>query len=52
MVKAEKFGYMVCYRGGEIESIPIGDAIGGFKAVDPDGETVKAAEALGISFGR
>ncbi|MCC6962613.1 MAG: 6-phosphofructokinase [candidate division Zixibacteria bacterium] len=52
LVKAEKFGHMVCYRGGEIQSIPIADAIGGFKSVDPDGDGVRTAEALGISFGR
>lgn len=52
LVKAEKFGHMVCYRGGEIRSIPIADAIGGFKSVDPDGDGVRTAEALGISFGR
>ncbi len=52
LVKDEKFGHMVCYRGGCISSIPIADAIGGFKAVDPDGEAVRAAESLGISFGR
>lgn len=52
MVKKGKFGEMVCYRSGRIEHIPIADAIGGFKAIDPDGDTVKTAESLGISFGR
>ncbi len=52
LVEKGKFGHMVCYRGGRIESIPIVDAIGGFKAVDPEGEAVKTAEALGVSFGR
>ncbi len=52
LLHQEDYGHMVCYRGGRIESTPIADAIGGFKHVDPNGESVKAAEALGISFGR
>ncbi len=52
LVAKKKYGHMVCYRAGKIANIPIEDAIGGFKAVDPDGEMVKTAESLGISFGR
>ncbi len=52
LIHEGKFGHMVCYRAGRIDSIPIADAIGGFKAVDPEGGSVKTAEALGISFGR
>lgn len=52
LIEEEKFGHMVCYRAGRIEDIPISQAIGGFKAVDPEGGSVKTAEALGISFGR
>ena len=52
LVDKKKYGHMVCYRAGKIANIPIEDAIGGFKSVDPDGEMVKTAESLGISFGR
>ncbi|MCK4856936.1 MAG: ATP-dependent 6-phosphofructokinase [candidate division Zixibacteria bacterium] len=52
LVHDEGFGRMICYRGGQITSMPIADAIGGFKAVDPAGESVKTAESLGVSFGR
>ncbi len=52
LLAQKKYGHMVCYRGGKIESTQIADAIGGFKHVDPNGEAVRTAEALGISFGR
>lgn len=52
LVQKGKYGHMVCYRGGKIEDIPIADAIGGFKSIDPDGDLVQGAESLGISFGR
>ncbi len=52
LVNEKLFGHMVCYKAGNIEAIPIAQAIGGFKAVNPEGDAVKAAEALGISFGR
>lgn len=52
LVEQKKYGHMVCYKGGNIESIPIEQSIGGFKSVDPAGERVATAEALGISFGR
>jgi len=52
LVEQKHYGHMVCYKGGDITHIPIGDAIGGFKSVDPEGERVKTAEALGMSFGR
>jgi hypothetical protein len=43
---------MVCYQDFRIESVRIEKAVGAFKAVDPDGEFVRTAEAIGISFGR
>ncbi|MFH2056152.1 MAG: ATP-dependent 6-phosphofructokinase [bacterium] len=52
LIEQEKYGHMVIYRDGEIGDIPIADVIGGFKAVDPDGEPVRTAESLGTSFGR
>ena len=52
LVAQEKFGWMVCLKGGEISSIPIKDAVGKLKTVPPDGQLVEAAEKLGISLGR
>lgn len=52
LVNEERFGRMVCYQDFRIESVRIEKAVGSFKAVDPDGELVRTAEAIGISFGR
>jgi phosphofructokinase-like protein len=52
LVKEGLFGRMVCYRNFQIESVRIQEAVGAFKAVDPDGQFVRTAEAIGIAFGR
>lgn len=46
-----EFGQMVALKGAKIESVPLEDAISQLKRVDPNGELVKAAEGVGISFG-
>lgn len=46
-----EFGSMVSLRGNEIITVPIVDAIKELKKVNPQGEMVGAAKALGISFG-
>ncbi|HUK88214.1 MAG TPA: ATP-dependent 6-phosphofructokinase [Terriglobales bacterium] len=51
LVARGDFGKMVCLRGSRIQSVEIAEAIGAMKAVDPDGDTVRAARAIGISFG-
>ncbi len=45
------FGKMVCLRNARIECVNIADAIGQIKVVDPLGEMVRTARAIGISFG-
>ena len=45
------FGKMAALRGNSIEGVPIKDAVDKPKRVDPRGEEVRAARALGISFG-
>ena len=47
----QKYGQMVCLRGTKISSVEIKDAIKNLKKVDVDGELVKVAKSLGISFG-
>jgi len=42
---------MVCLRAGEIESVPLDDAVGESRLVDPNGSMVRTARALGITFG-
>ncbi len=45
------FGNMVCLRNERIESVTIAEAIGQLKTVDPAGELVQTARAIGICFG-
>ncbi len=45
------FGRMVALQGDEIVSVPLADAIGRLKRVDPSGQLVKEARAIGIVFG-
>lgn len=51
LIARGEFGRMVCLRCDSIQSTPIEQAVGALKAVDPQGELVRTARALGISFG-
>ncbi|HET7434513.1 MAG TPA: ATP-dependent 6-phosphofructokinase [Thermoanaerobaculia bacterium] len=51
LVHDKKFGQMVALRGDEIVAVPIRDAVSRLKYVDPAGQMVQTALALGISFG-
>ena len=50
LVAQEKWGYMVALRGENIASVPIDEAVRR-KRVDPEGDVVHMARALGIVFG-
>jgi len=52
LITQGKFGYLVCLKGRQIKSAPIKTAIKKLKRVNPNGQMVKTAEALGIEFGR
>lgn len=45
------WGQMVALRGSEITAVPLDEAVKQLKKVDPRGEMVAAARAVGISFG-
>ena len=45
------FGKMVALKGGCIEYVDIATAVGAMKAVDPNGELVRAAKSIGVCFG-
>jgi len=47
----KKFGYMVALRCGSIIPVPLSESASKEKVVPPDGELVKLARSLGISFG-
>lgn len=44
------FGRMVAYHGPRVDSVPLVEAVGLLRTVAPDGELVRTARALGISF--
>jgi 6-phosphofructokinase 1 len=52
MVEAGEFGKMAAIRGNKMISVEIAEAVGALNLVDPEGELVGTAEALGITVGR
>lgn len=51
LIAAGHFGKMVCLQQESIRAVDIADAVGKMKAVDPAGELVSAARAVGVCFG-
>jgi ATP-dependent phosphofructokinase / diphosphate-dependent phosphofructokinase len=51
LVVEKQYGRMVCLKGNKISSCTLDEAVGSIKTVPPDGEVVRAARAIGISFG-
>jgi 6-phosphofructokinase 1 len=51
LIAAGGLGRMVRLRAGRIETVDIAGAVGATKLVDPEGELVRTARAIGISFG-
>ncbi len=52
LIVKKDFGKMVCLKGWEIQAVSLKEATRGLKFVSPNGDEVRSAEALGISFGR
>ncbi len=52
LIEKEKFGQMVCFKGTQVKAVSLKEAIGKQKRVNPDGEVVRVAEKLGMTFGR
>ena len=46
-----KFGRMVCLRGTKIKDIPLAKVGGRQRRVRPDGDMVRTARSIGVSFG-
>lgn len=46
-----EFGRMACLSSGAVQSVPLKEAVSEQKLVKPDGEMVRAAKSVGISFG-
>ncbi|MBK1827543.1 6-phosphofructokinase [Haloferula rosea] len=51
LAKEGRFGRMVSYQAYHVDSVPIEDAVHQLRLVDPDGEMVRAAKAVGICLG-
>ena len=48
LIAAGGFGKTVCLKGEHLCAVDIGDAIGHMKSIDPRGELVAAARAIGF----
>jgi len=51
LIEEKRFGRMVSYQQYHVGSVPIEDAVRKLHLVDPEGEIVEAAKAVGICFG-
>lgn len=51
LVARGEFGRMVSLKGGRIQSVPLEEVVQPPRLVDPEGELVMVARALGTSFG-
>ncbi len=51
LIAEEKYGNMVAVKSGEIVAVPLEEVAGKLKKVPVDGELVKGAREIGISFG-
>ena len=51
LIVSGRAGEMVCLQGGAVKSVPLAEGIANLKRVDPQSEQVRAALAVGTSFG-
>ncbi len=51
LIKEGLFGHMVSYQSYHVGSVPIEKAVEKLRTVDPEGEVVRSARSIGISFG-
>lgn len=47
----EDYGYMIAMIDGKTKRVPLGEVAGKLKTVDPNGQMIKEAKRIGISFG-
>jgi 6-phosphofructokinase 1 len=52
LIARKKFGEMVSYQPPSVTSVPLEEAIDHLRLVDPEGDLVRMAEGIGVSFGR
>ena len=51
MIEAGEYGRMVSYQAYHVDSVPIEEAVHQLRLVNPKGEMVDTARALGICMG-
>ncbi len=51
LVEAGRWGELVALRNGAIVGVPLQEAIAVYRTVDPNGDLVRTARAVGIEFG-
>ncbi|MEM1295759.1 MAG: ATP-dependent 6-phosphofructokinase [Verrucomicrobiota bacterium] len=51
LIRQRQYGRMVAYSSYQVGDVPIADAVDQLKIVDPEGQIVDSARAVGISFG-
>jgi len=51
LIRDGRFGEVAALRSGEIVSAPLDQAVAKLKLVDPDGDIVRSARALGVELG-
>jgi 6-phosphofructokinase 1 len=51
LVQEGRFGEMVALRGQNIVSVPLDEAVGTLRRVPDDSDFIRAARAMGVSFG-
>jgi 6-phosphofructokinase 1 len=51
LIARGEFGKMVALRGGRVQAVDLGEACLAMKLVNPDGELVRVAKAIGVCFG-
>ncbi|WCJ58924.1 ATP-dependent 6-phosphofructokinase [Fontisphaera persica] len=51
LIAGEQYGYMAALRPPEVVAVPIREAIGRLRTIDPKGELVQTARDLGVSLG-
>jgi 6-phosphofructokinase 1 len=52
LIEERSLGRMVALHGETITSVALDEVVGRPKLVDPDGQEVRGAESIGVSFGR
>ena len=52
LIKQQQYGRMVALLGNKVGDVVIANAVSRLNRVDPDGELIRTAEALGIMVGR